>query len=248
MTALVSAQSTATYQETRNVLLHLEIEKDANSNFANLFRTGDEQIENLVKALDDSDQIIRNNAQMMIRYLGNPLGMDALSSYYAKSNNIIIVGPVPLPLNEWDYDFISSTYLDKPENFGQLSTQYLYALVLDDSPKAKKVLLKMLRTARLAGTDPFIVNTISSRRFNSKCKINEKRELAKAVLKAASFLRSVDKKHGSAKVISFNRSKEKALIEIYINHGVLAEEIYHVVINRCGQGWKFFSITLIANS
>ena len=213
-----------------------------------LFNTGDEQINNLIRALDDPDEVIRRNAQITIRYLGNPIGMNALISHYAKSNDIRIVGPIPLPLSEWDYDFINSTFLDKPENFGQLSTQYLYALALDGTPKAKGMLHKMLETGRIANTDPVIINTLSSNqlytRFNN---INEK-DLADAILRASNFLHRSDKEHASAKIISFNRTRDKSLIKIYVNNGVLAEEFYHIVIRRYARGWSLFSINLIGVS
>lgn len=97
---------------------------------------------------------------MVIRYLGNKAGMEALVRHHAKSDAVTVVGPVPLPLTDWDYEFIGSTYLDRPKNFGGLSTQYFYALSLDGSVRARELLPKMLETAKAAGADPFILEAV----------------------------------------------------------------------------------------
>src|SRR5262245_33840207 len=49
---------------------------------ATLYAVGDEQIDVLIRALDDPDQWTRISAQQVIRYLGNPKGMEALGRGY----------------------------------------------------------------------------------------------------------------------------------------------------------------------
>jgi hypothetical protein len=243
----VAAQSTPTRPDVRSLLSQLDIESDRNNHFATLFHIGDKHIEDLIRALDDPDPHVSSNAQVVIRYLGNQTGMHALTEHYKKSGGIHIVGPVPLPLTEWDYDFINSTYLNKPKNFGELTIQYLYALSLDGSPKAKELLPKLIETARAAGMDDFLVKAISSTGSDYNLSSSDD-NLANAVLKSSKFLRPADKQHGSAKVIAFNSAQDKALLEIYIDNGVLAEETYHVVVSKDRDGWKLFSISLIAVS
>jgi HEAT repeat protein len=242
--AWAAAQTPA---DTRALLSQLEIEHDRNGHFAALFRTGDERIEDLLRALDDPDAEVSGNAQLVIRYLGNREGMAGLIRHYAKSDALRIVGPVPVPLTEWDYDFITKTYLGKPDNFGVLSAQYLYALALDGSPRARELLARMLETARAVGTDATTLNAVSSGRLRSVINSDPK-DLAAEVLKAAEFLSPADKKHASAKLLAFNKAQDKALLEVYVNHGVLAEETYHVVLSKRGPGWAFFSVTLVSNS
>lgn len=243
----VAAQATPTRPDVRSLLSHLDIDGDKDNHFATLFNIGDKHIEDLIRALDDPNPDVRSNAQVVIRYLGNQTGMRALTEHYKKSGGVSIVGPVPLPLTEWDYDFINSTYLNKPKNFGELTIQYLYALSLDGSPKAKDLLPKLVETARAAGIDDFLVKAISSTGPDYNLSPSDE-NLADAVLKSSKFLRPADKEHGSAKVIAFNSARDKALLEIYIDNGVLAEETYHVVVSKDGNGWKLFSVSLIAVS
>jgi hypothetical protein len=242
-----SALAQPTPADTHALLSQLETEHDHNGHFATLFRTGDERIEDLIRALDDPDSNVKQNAQTIIRYLGNRVGMAALFRHYTESNSVEVVGPVPLPLTDWDYDFIESTYLNRPGNFGGLSTQYLYALSLDGSQRAQKLLPQMLKAARAAGMDSFTLEAVRSLGTGHTFNAGEK-ELAKEVLKASPFISAADKRHGSAKLLALNKAEDKALLEIYIDRGTLAEETYHVVVNRYGQSWKFFSITLISVS
>lgn len=243
----VAGQAAPPGPDAHSLLSHLDIESDRNRHFATLFRIGDERVQDLIRALDDPDPEVRSNAQLIIRYLGNPTGMDALIERYTKSGSVNVVGPVPLPLTEWDYDFINSTYLNKPGNFGELGIQYLYALSLDGSPKAKELLPGMLRTAKTAGIDDFTLKAVSSSE-SAYISGSGADDLAGAVLRAAKFLRPTDKKHGSAKLLAFNGAQDKALVEIYIDNGVLAEETYHVVVCKGRDGWKFFSVSLVAVS
>jgi hypothetical protein len=201
----------------------------------------------LVRALEDQDQAVSKNAQLVIRYLGNPAGMEALVRHYSKAESINIVGPVPLPLTDWDYDFIKSTYLGRPKNFGYLSTHYLYALALDGSPKAKELLPPMLDAAKAAGTDEFTLGAVRSGELASPLSSDDK-DLAGGVLKKARFLRPVDREHATAKLIALNKAHDKALLEIDVDHGVLAEAKYHVVVSRSNEGWKLYSISLVAES
>lgn len=245
--ASVLAQTLPARPGIHGLLSQLEIEDDRNGNLAALFRSGDEKIVELIRALDDPDPNVRSNAQVVIRYLGNKAGMDALISHYAQTGRTTIVGPVPLPLTDWDYDFIGSTYVNRPENFGQLSTQYLYALALDGSPRAKALLPQMVETAQSAKTDPFTLETVNALGMDANF-TSSVENLAAAVLRSAKFLRPVDKEHATAKLIAFNRAQDKALLEIYVNHGVLAEATYHVVVRKSRHGWSLFSISLIAVS
>jgi hypothetical protein len=68
------------------------------------------------------------------------------------------------------------------------------------------------------------------------------------VLQNAFFVSPIDRKYTSARLLALNGAVDKALVEVYINRGPLAEEWYHVVIRKCARGWKFFSITQVAQS
>ncbi len=232
---------------TRNLLLQLKVDGGQNNNLAILFSEGENRIDDLIELLEDSDSTIRRNAQIIIRYLNNSDGMNALFSNYEK-NEFNIVGQIPAPLHDWDYEFVNSTLLGKPENFGQTSTEYLYALALDKSPRSKKLLLELIKTAKLAKTDSFVIKAVINKNFGKSFKVEGDDDLAKIVLKSSTFLPDIAKKNGSAKIIAYNSNKSKALIEIYINYGVLAEETYHVVVNKTGKFWSLSCISQIAGS
>lgn len=232
---------------TRNLLLQLKVDGRQNKNLAILFNEGEDRSNDLAKLLEDSDSIVRINAQIIIRYLNNSNGMNALFSNYEK-NTVNIVGQIPVPLHAWDYEFVNSTLLDKPENFGQISTEYLYALALDKSPCSRKLLLELIKTAKLAKTDPFVINTVINENFGKSFRVEGSDDLAKIVLKNSTFLSDIAKKNSTAKIIAYNSDKSKSLIEIYVNYGVLAEETYHIVVSKTGDFWSIFSISQIAGS
>ena len=210
---------------------------------AALFRIGDARIGDLVNALDDPDKEVSLNAQIVIRYLGNEAGLKGLAEYYKKPRKEYwISGPIPIPLIDFDYDFIKS----HPSNMGE---EYIYALALDDSPKAKELLASIARTNGNASTDSLMA--LALLRVNSgdptKLLVGNT-DLAKLVLDNAFFVGEQDKKYLSAHLVELNDTKNKALVEVYINRGVLAEEWWHVVINKRENGWRFFSITQVAVS
>lgn len=67
-------------------------------------------------------------------------------------------------------------------------------------------------------------------------------DLSKLVLNNAFFVRQHDRKYASARLVAINGAKTKALIQIYINRGVLAEEWWHAVVDKAGTGWRFNSV------
>ncbi|HMJ09083.1 MAG TPA: hypothetical protein VK468_08760 [Pyrinomonadaceae bacterium] len=230
-----------TYESTRQLLVEMKT-VDTNESFISLFNTGDNRITDLVKALNDSNGAVRRNAQMIIRYLDNDLGMSALITSYSKEKaHIVVAGPVPTPLREWDYDYISKSYKNLP------SASYIYALAIDSSPKAKAVLSEL--TANTNNNPKANYQDLEKVKIvNPNDILVDSSDLAKTVLDKAFFVSSEDKQFATSKFISFNAANDKALIEIYINRGVLSEEWYHVVINKSEKGWKFLSITPVATS
>lgn len=218
---------------------------------ASLFRIGDERIADLIRALDDVDQAISIRSQLVIRYLGNEKGMNALREWYSRQRGEYrIIGSVPLPLNEWDYNFIRINYISEPaQTWGERGAQYIYSLALDESPRAKEMLDEIIKNARNLNESNFVGRAIKCVQASQpqKLLVREK-DLAKLVLSNAFFITPEDRKYTSARFVAFNGAKDKALIEVYINRGHLAEEWYHVVINRREPGWRFFSIYQVAIS
>jgi hypothetical protein len=74
-----------------------------------------------------------------------------------------------------------------------------------------------------------------------KLPLGEK-NLAKLVEENCSCLKSADKEYAHTRVLALTTKGDKALVEIYINRGVLMEEWYHVVIKKTCEGWQLVSV------
>lgn len=239
------AQSQKTLQSTRKLLSEMSDVKNDSDKLAKLFRVGDERIEDLLKALDDPNSEISLRSQIILRYLGNDAGMNGLFEWYDKQKQFQVAGPVPLPLKDWDYKLIyANNYIEWFR-----AEPYIYALALDDSPKARDALEKALKIADTLD-DSSVANHAAKRVQASQPRktLSGEKDLAKLVLNNAFFVAPDDRKYTSARLLALNGAKDKGLIEVYINRGVLSEEWYHVVIQKCEPGWRFFSITQIAVS
>jgi hypothetical protein len=146
-TAFASRFVTTEHGNIRKLLASLQSVKDDREALATLFKTGDEQIAELIEALHDPDPNMRLQAQVVIRYLGNEMGMKALEDSYSEQTEVITSGPIPLPLKERDYEFIKDQYLNKPTAAWGGADQYIYALALDGSPRAKALLHELKKSA-----------------------------------------------------------------------------------------------------
>ena len=238
-----------TYADTRKLLTALRNVKDDRRVLAALFKKGDSRIDDLIKALDDPDRNISLRAQIVIRYLGNQAGLKALNYWYNKQSEILISGPLPLPLGERDYEFINDQFTTQPIVTWASSEKYIYGLALDGSSRAQAVLNEMMKQEATAN-DGLIAGEALRRIKVSHPKklLTGGNDLAKIVLRNAFFIGPISRPYTSARLLGLNGGKDKALVEVYVNPGPLAEEWYHVVISRHGRGWKFFSITQVAVS
>jgi hypothetical protein len=249
--AVSSALESGTYQNTRKLLSAMGDVRRDNDKLAALFKVGDERIQDLIRALDDPDSGISLRAQIVIRYLGSAEGLKGLTEWYRKQpNGHPIAGPIPLPLSDWDYNFINTNLIGKPaETWREIGVRYIYALAIDDSQQSKRALDAMMKNASTVNGLTFLGQAINQIRSGRPMDlITGKKDPAKLVLNNAFFVSPEDRKHARARLLGFNGKKDKALVEVYINRGRLAEEWYHVVIRKHGEGWKFFSITQVAVS
>jgi hypothetical protein len=243
--ATYSSQS-YTYKTTRQLLLELNGVHGKEEQLARLFKQGDDRITDLIRALDDPDKVVSRNAQVTIRYLGSDIGMRAMIQAYGRGGTYVMAGPVPLPLRDWDYEYIRNYYL-KGSPWDHRTGSYIYALALDESPKARTLLDQMIQNAK---KDPKFIHIDLDRVEASPPKglLSGQGDLAKMVLESAFFIAPQDRKDTSARLLGLNGAEDKAIVEVHINRGPLAEEWYHVVVRKCDQGWKFFSITKVAQS
>jgi hypothetical protein len=68
------------------------------------------------------------------------------------------------------------------------------------------------------------------------------KNVAKLVEENCPCLKSADKQYAHTRVLALTTKGNKALVEIYINRGVLMEEWYHVVVRKTCERWQLISI------
>lgn len=224
--------------------------KNDSDKLAVLFNAGDQRIQDLIRALDDGDNDISLRAQIVIRYLGNREGMKHLVEWYSKRpTEYSIAGPVPLPLTDWDYEFIERNLMPKPpETWREIGVRYIYALAIDGSERSKKALDSLLNKGASVKENTTIGLAIKQLQIARPKMLMSGKDAAKVVLENAFFIYPADRKRTKSRLVAFNGTKDKVLVELYINRGQLAEEWYHVVMSKVGRGWKFYSITPVSVS
>jgi hypothetical protein len=211
-----------------------------------LFRIGDEKIEELVKALDDPNEEVSLNAQMVIRYLANEVGLKALSEYYARqAGEYSVAGPIPTPLTDSDYSAIS--YCVR-KNIKCLRENEIYALALDKSARSRQLLAEVIKANAKPSPETFTGRALIGIRSAHTGVLRGGKSVASLVFKNAFFLGKGMRKRSSARLLAFNGAKDKALIEVAWGGGPLATETYHVVVSKYGNGWRFSSVTLASFS
>ncbi len=209
-----------------------------------LFQIGDDRIDELISALGDPDENIRLSAQIVIRYLGNERGMNSWKRMYRTDESGSLIAPFPIPLNNVDVSFIRSQYLRDNVQTEWLMDACLFALALDGSSHATQLLKDVFAYIKKHGLKIDQDRYLQVRHVSIGAKTN----LAQQVLERAPFLHAADRRYTAARVVAYTAVGDKALVEIHVNRGPLAQECYHVVLKRTGQDWTFFSITLVTIS
>jgi hypothetical protein len=209
-----------------------------------LFAVGDERIQDLILALNDPNKPVRFNAQIVIRYLGNELGMRALIESYKNAQQYQLGGPVPLPLRKWDYDYIRLHYLGSSRDWDGRSALYIYALALDQSAEARELLRELETKVKAGSASPH--TALRRVEFGDEVTKLSNAALGSQLVDKAFFLSPDDRKEATAKIVGFSGSKDKVLVDIHTSAGALPLERYHVVLQRRGESWRFYSITRIS--
>src|SRR5262245_48534325 len=109
-TSARSQESVRVDPDIRELLVRMNGSHRSTKPLPVLFRLGDEKIADLIRALRDPDKNVRLSAQIVIRYLGNEQGMNAWKRMY-DDQETDLTAPIPIPLNDADYDFIRDFYL-----------------------------------------------------------------------------------------------------------------------------------------
>ena len=240
------SQTVETYEDTYKLLLKMEDALTREVSLTKLFGMGDERIQDLIRALDEPNKAVGRNAQIVIRYLGNDAGMKAVIESYRKSKAYSEAGPVPLPLSNWDYELIRNHYLTA-RAWDQRATSYIYALALDESVDAVALLREWDKRIE-QGAIPYHVDMRKVKAIRPGAAIPGDIDLAKLVADNAFFVDSDGRQHISSKLMGFNHARDKALIKVHAGEEPLGTELYHVVLQKRGEAWRFYSVTLISVS
>ena len=112
------------------------------STLRKLFKVGNDRIDDLILALSDSDSDVKVNAQIVIRALGNEKGTKLMYEFYEKGGefSIYLGSLIPLPLNEFEYEWIDFNFFNAKEGKRNILPRELYALILDNSEKSNQYL------------------------------------------------------------------------------------------------------------
>ena len=238
-TPFLSAQS-RTSARTRKLLNLIEISHG--KGWGPAFRYGDQHIGELIIALRDPDPEVRRKAQRVIRYLGDPDGMQALFSSYEsaheKGQTTMFMGPIPVPLSEWDFANLEKGVLCDQCKLQGPFVDYFYALALDRSPRAREMLVRIMSKAPyplLYGEQPY-TGTLPGK------------NLSREILDHAFYLDSQERKVTSVQKLAATQDGKKSIYEVYVNHGVLAEKWFHVVLVKQTTGWRVLSISFAGES
>ena len=208
---------------------------DFDSTLRKLFEIGDERIDDLIAALDDPDKTVALNAQIVLRDLGNKDGVKAIYEGYKKSNVITISlgSAIPLPINDFEFKRIDQSLKSK-----ELMDSQLYALIFDNSEKSNQYLDRLMES----GIEKELPVAQIRKSFA------EHGDLPNAVLKNGFFLTEDAKRNSLARLMAYNKAKNRALIYVKTNFGPLMEAWYHVIVQKDGKGWKFVSVVQTAVS
>jgi hypothetical protein len=240
-------------EEVKPLLVTLSKESD-NRTLSRLFQIGDECVSDLISNLNDSTDLqIIIAAQQTIRYLGNPTALSALDAWNKKNTKSYpVFGPVPVPIMEFDYEMIELNLLAPDQrDLGLIVSPHLYALAIDkQSSRSNDLLQKVLKKLETVN-ERSVTKTMVDRLKGSyplKPFNDTNNDVAATVLEHAFFLSREDKQFTTSRLLSLNGSGDKALVELKLSRGLLAERWYHVVVKRQGKQWEFFSITFIKQS
>jgi hypothetical protein len=183
---------------------------------------------------------VRLNAQVVIRYLGNPDGIAAIEESYRTGKTNEFTGAVPVPLSDWGFQQVEQNLLCDKCSLAGPFINYIYALEIDGSDRARRALgqARMKFDSVFGGPILGFYGELCSTDCN----------LERAVSENAFFLGPDDRK--TLKVGSIARSDDgtKALLSVRVNHGPLKEKWFHVVVTKKAEKWKYLSVSFAAQS
>ena len=229
-----SAGQSKTSSKTYHLLNRLEL---SGKNLAKAFIFGNQHPDELVIALQDPNPHVRVNAQRLIRYLGDPEGMQALFAFYESGGTNIFVGPVPVPLSEWDFIHLEKEVLCDRCQLRGPDVDYIYALAIDGSPQSQE----MLRRIKLKANTTLLFGDLTT------LEIFDSKELSKNLIDRAFYLDQEDKKASTIHLIARTADTRKELYAIHVDHGPLAENGFTSCLKGMEQAGNICQYPLLLN-
>lgn len=232
---------------TRQLLLDMANAGFDSKTLAPLFHVGDERINDLIAALSDPNRDIRYTAVVGLRYLGNPMGIEALNNKCrSQSGCEFFLDVFPIPLSDFDYEAIRRMSQVPLSRWNAVPESSAYALALDGSERSEQLLAQWLKNSKDEDSRYYLDALASSIRDHAAQKRFAARpSLVEAVVANAFFLQPADRAVAKAHLLALSSAGNKALIEVYVNHGVTVERWYNVVVVKQDQQWRLFSVHLV---
>lgn len=239
-----SEQSQDNYEETRKLLAESRISEE---NLYKFFQNDKELTADLIKALSDKDKSVRDNAQTVIRFTGNRQALEAMYDWLSRNalkEKDFPNSPIPVPINDWEYEFEKKGYM-------YLSRSNLdngYALLFDGSEKAMAFFDKLVEHENQSQYDSGKGKLLERlREIEIGKPFEENGDLANAVLHTSFFQLRTDNRFSKStadvlKVNSllYNSSKTRALLEVQNEDGT-----FEVTVEKTGDNlWKFYSVVM----
>ena len=243
LTAAFASQSTQQPNASVNVeaLLHDDIFRS--SGMAKIFEEGSPLVPQLIVLLNDHDESVSDNAQLMLRTIGDARGIQALQDWYQQPRPVLrmVSGPVPSPLTDWDYKHIESAILSRPyQEWKTEAVNYLLALFVDGSPKADQMLKKMLNEVPADGLT--VVSNLADRIRDNSYRTERcfSAVIEKEIVEGAFFLSPAEKKRSVVKILAYDEEHRRALVTVSQTFG----NTFLVVLSRAESCWGYQSISL----
>jgi hypothetical protein len=258
-TARQTLPISATYDDTLK-MLKTWLESEKKVDLARLFAVGDVRASDLRTACHSTDDRIASAAFFVLQLLGKSECVDCGNSISRKHNGLALM----CESNFTDVDFkhieewLAKRHTQKGYECGDdseprepLDDSLVYALVLDGSPRSKSILDRLLAMDKACAWE----NSISDPLKEAQPLIVAAKEIGhnmrfeldslESVIRASAFfLPPEHRKESRVEVIARNKSRDRILLEVSYNCGLLCGRGYYAVLHQDGTTWQYALITM----
>lgn len=214
-----------------------------------LFATPPNGLDLIMKFVGSSNVDESKGAQFIIRYLGGDEHLDQMLELC--NSRCFLSGPIPIPLHPLDAKeleyLLNKTDLCKLSDFNM---KYVYAAFFDNSSPSRELRNRVEEKARYCPKDSIFVSRLSALQTVNKRQIEVGIERSVELVRDnLFFLTDEERKRAKLQYLGVNYRGDRALFEILIDNGVLANRYIHVVFLKNGENkWRFYSVTQVSQS